>query len=459
MRRKTGDFTQGSIPGVILGMALPLIAAQLVNVLYNVVDRIYIGHIAGTGDLALTGVGVALPVITVVSAFAGLFGQGGAPLCSIARGRGDTDEAERIMGNSLTMILLSSVVLMIAAWVARTPVLMALGATESTIGYARDYLTVYLIGTPFALVSLGMNPYINVQGFPRRGMMTVLLGAAANILLDPLFIFTLGMGVRGAAAATVLSQILSAAWCLGFLLGKKALLRLRWEVMRPLWRVIRRIMSLGVTNFVMIATNSVVQAIANRQLVAFGGDLYVGAMTIINSLRTVMTEVIHGLSGGTQPVLGFNYGAGEKRRVLEGIRFNTLAGIVFTTLTWALFELFAPFFVGIFTTQQELARTAVRAVRIYFCGITFMALQFAAQSVFQGLGRAREAITFSLLRKIVIVVPLMLFLPGLGLGADGVFWSEPISDLLGGGIAFVTMLLTVYRPISRSLKEDETCQN
>ncbi len=459
MRPKTGDFTQGAIPRVILNMAIPLIAAQLVNVLYNVVDRIYIGHIADIGDMALTGVGIALPVITVVSAFAGLFGQGGAPLCSIARGRGDREEAERIMGNSLSMILLSSVVLMAVAWAVRTPVLMALGATKNTIGYARDYLTVYLIGTPFALISLGMNPYINVQGFPRRGMMTVLLGAVANILLDPLFIFTFGMGVRGAAAATVLSQILSAAWCLSFLKGKKALLRLDRETMKPLGRVIRRIVSMGVTNFVMMSTNSVVQAIANMQLVAFGGDLYVGAMTIINSLRTVMTEVLHGLGAGTQPVLGYNYGAGEKRRVLEGIRFNALAGIVFTALVWAAFELFAPFFVGIFTTQKELAETAVRAVRIYFCGITFMALQFGAQSVFQGLGRARSAITFSLLRKIVIVVPLMLILPSAGLGADGVFWSEPISDVLGGGIAFLTMLLTVYRPISRSLKEDGSCRN
>ncbi len=459
MRPKTGDFTQGPIPRVILNMAIPLIAAQLVNVLYNVVDRIYIGHIADIGDMALTGVGIALPVITVVSAFAGLFGQGGAPLCSIARGRGDREEAERIMGNSLSMILLSSVVLMAVAWAVRTPVLMALGATKNTIGYARDYLTVYLVGTPFALISLGMNPYINVQGFPRRGMMTVLLGAVANILLDPLFIFTFGMGVRGAAAATVLSQILSAVWCLGFLKGKKALLRLDRQTMKPVGRVIRRIVSMGVTNFVMMSTNSVVQAIANMQLVAFGGDLYVGAMTIINSLRTVMTEVLHGLGAGTQPVLGYNYGAGEKRRVLEGIRFNALAGIVFTALVWAAFELFAPFFVGIFTTQKELAETAVRAVRIYFCGITFMALQFGAQSVFQGLGRARSAITFSLLRKIVIVVPLMLILPSAGLGADGVFWSEPISDVLGGGIAFLTMLLTVYRPISRSLKEDGSCRN
>ena len=459
MDKKKNDFTQGKIPSVILSMAVPLILAQLVNVLYNIVDRIYIGHIPGMGGLALTGVGIALPVITILSAFAGLFGQGGAPLFSIARGRGHLEEAGRIMGNSLSMLLISSVVLTGVTYLSARPVLMVLGATESTIGHALDYLRVYITGTPCVFLTLGMNPYINAQGFPRRGMGTVMLGAAANIVLDPVFIFALSMGVRGAALATVLSQLLSAVWCMSFLLGKRAIVPLRREYLAVRRRIVGRIMSLGITNFVMMGTNSVIQGVANAQLGLHGGDLWVGAMTIVNALRTVFSEIIHGLSAGTQPVLGFNYGAGAKRRVLEGIRFNTALGIGISAAVWIAFVVFPEPFVRIFTTEENLIAVAVPAVRIYFCGSCFMALQFAAQSVFQGLGRAKNAITFSLLRKIVIVVPLMLLLPRWGLGAGGVFWSEPISDLLGGGAAFITMLLTVYRPIARELREETICEN
>ena len=459
MEKRKNDFTQGKIPGVILGMAVPLIAAQLVNVLYNIVDRIYIGHIPGIGALALTGVGIALPVITILSAFAGLFGQGGAPLFSIARGRNDPEEAGRIMGNSLTLLLTSSVILTGATYLIARPVLLALGATEGTVGYALDYLRIYIAGTPCVYVTLGMNPYVNAQGFARRGMGTVMLGAAANIILDPVFIFALGMGIRGAALATVLSQTISAVWCLGFLLGKRAVVPFRREYLGLRPRVVGRIMSLGVTNFVVMATNSVIQGVANTQLGLFGGDLYVGAMTVVNALRTVFNEIIHGLSAGTQPVLGYNFGAGAKKRVLEGIRFNTLVGIGISAAVWVAFVVFAEPFVRIFTTDRELIAVAVPAVRIYFCGSCCMALQFAGQCVFQGLGRAKNAITFSLLRKIVIVVPLMLLLPRWGLGANGVFWSEPISDLLGGGAAFITMLLTVYRPIARELREESVCEN
>ena len=459
MDNRKNDFTQGKIPAVILGMALPLIAAQLVNVLYNIVDRIYIGHIPGVGALALTGVGIALPVITIVSAFTGLLAQGGAPLFSIARGRGHGEEAGRIMGNAMSLMLISSVALMGIAYLTARPVLAALGAAETTLDYAAGYLRVYLAGTPFVFITLGMNPYINAQGFARRGMGTVMLGAVANILLDPVFIFVLHMGVRGAALATVLSQALSAAWCLGFLCGKKAIIPLRREYMALRGRIIRRIMSLGITNFVMMGTNSVIQAVANTRLGLYGGDLYVGAMTVVNALRTVFNEIIHGLSAGTQPVLGFNYGAGAKKRVLEGIRFSALLGLGVSAAVWVAFVVFPEPFVRIFTPDEALIAVAVPAVRIYFCGSCFMAMQFAAQCVFQGLGKAKYAIVFSLLRKIVIVVPLMLLLPRWGLGANGVFWSEPISDLLGGGAAFTTMLLTVYRPIAREYKEETICQS
>ena len=437
------DFSKGNIPAVVMRMALPLIAAQLVNVLYNVVDRIYIGHIPNVGSMALTGVGIALPVISILSAFAGLFGQGGAPLCSMARGRGDNGEASRVMGNAFSMLLVSSVALGLLTWAFLDPV-----------------ITVYLIGTTFSFVSLGMNVYINAQGFATRGMLTVLLGAAANIVLDPLFIFVFRMGVRGAAAATVLSQALSAAWCFLFLRSSKTPLELSWRTMAPRKKIMGRIMSLGVADFVMGATNSAIQTVANRQLGLYGGDLYVGAITVVNSLRTIFTEIIHGFGSGIQPVLAFNYGAGQKKRVLETIRFSTLGAAAFSLLVWAVFMLFPEPLIRIFTPDEELIAVAVRAVRIYFCGFVFMSLQFVAQNSFRSLGKARQAIFFSLLRKIVLVVPLMLLLPGVfGLGADGVYWSEPISDLLGGGAAFTTLMLTVYRPLAKELKEETLCQN
>ena len=447
-RDEQQDFTQGSVPGVITRMAVPMIAGQLVNVLYNIVDRIYIGHIPGTGALALTGVGIALPVITILSAFAGLFGQGGAPLFSIARGKGDREEAGRIMGNALTLLLTSSLVLTALSFAFAEPMLRLLGARDTTVGYGVAYLRIYVLGTPLVFLTLGMNPYVNAQGYARRGMVTVMLGAGANILLDPVFMFLLGMGVRGAALASVLSQGLSALWCMTFLCGKRPPISVRRAYMPLRGRIVRRILSMGVTNFVMLGTNSLIQAVANAMLGLYGGDLYIGSMTIINSLRTVFFEITHGFTGAAQPVLGYNYGAGRYDRVLKAIRFNTLVGAAIAAGFWLSFSLGASLFVRIFTAESALIAVAVPAVRIYFCGSVFMTLQSSAQSVFVGLGKAKQAIFFSLLRKVIIVVPLMLLLPR-RLGANGVFWSEPISDVLGGCAAFITMYYTVYRPMGR----------
>lgn len=455
MRRKNRDFTQGSVPSVVMSMALPLMAAQLVNVLYNIVDRVFIGHIPDVGSLALTGVGLALPVITVISAFAGLFGQGGAPLCSIARGKGDEEEAASVMGNAFTMLLLASLVLMCVGWAVMRPALMLLGGSENTIDYGCDYLRIYLIGTPFVFLSLGMNVYINAQGFPGRGMLTVLLGAVANTVLDPLFIFGFGMGVKGAAWATVFAQLLSAVWCLSFLFGKKTPLELSLRTMRLRKKRVGRMLSLGVSNFIVGVTNSLVQAVANYQLGIFGGDLYVGALTVINSLRTVFIEMIRGFGAGLQPVIGYNYGAGRKDRVLSCIRFSFTASTVFAVAVWAVFELLPGSLVRLMTPDPVLIAAAVPAVRIYYCGLAFMSLQFVAQNTFQGLGRAKYAIIFSLLRKAVLVVPLTLLLPHLwGLGVNGVFWAEPISDIIGGSTAVITMYFTVYRPIQREWKKE-----
>ena len=452
--RQTGDFTQGKIPSVIMGMAVPLIAAQLVNVLYNIVDRIYIGHIPVVGAHALTGVGVALPVITILSAFAGLFGQGGAPLFSIARGRGDAEQAGRIMGNSMTLLLLSSVTLAVLARLVSRPVLLSLGAGENTLPYALDYLHVYLLGTPLVFITLGMNSYVNAQGFARRGMMTVMLGAAANIVLDPLFIFVFGMGVRGAALATVLSQAVSASWCTLFLRSTRASIPLQARNMGLRADIVRRIVSMGVSNFMAQGTNSVIQAVGNRELALYGGELFIGAMTIINALRTAFFQVIMGVSAGMQPVIGYNYGADRRERVLECIRFTTAVGVGFMLATWLLLELVPTPFVRIFTDDPALVDIAVPAVRIYYCAIFFMSLQLVGQSVFTGLGRAKQAVFFSLFRKVVIEAPLMVLLPRWGMGAAGVFWSEPVSDVVGGLAAFITMLITVYFPLRREIQKE-----
>jgi putative MATE family efflux protein len=453
--KKVNDFTQGSIPRVITGMALPLILAQFVNVLYNIVDRIYVGRIPLDGSLALTGLGVALPIISILSAFSHLFGLGGTPLCSIARGKGDLDEASRIMGNALTTLLMASVVLMTTCWALVKPLLYLFGASEATYPYAADYLRLYLFGTPFVLITLGMNGYINSQGFATRGMMTILLGAVCNIILDPIFIYALHMGVKGAALATVISQIVSAAWALAFLTGKKAILELSLKYMRPTWRIIRRTLAMGVTGFCMNITNSLILIVANKQLLILGGDLYVGAMTIVNALRTVQMVIIQGLGEGIKPVVGYNFGANAKARVLQCIRFSTYVGIGCSLIIWLAFMLLPGPLTRLFTTDPALIAVAIPSVRIYLCGTIFLSLQFVGQNTFLGLGKAREAIFFSLLRKVILVLPLMLLLPNIGgLGVNGVFWSEPVSDLLGGAAAYLAMIFTVYRKINRELQEE-----
>jgi len=441
-------------------MALPLIAAQLVNVLYNIVDRIYIGHIQGIGYMALTGVGIALPVITVVSAFAGLCGQGGAPLCSIARGRGDFEEASRVIGNALTLLLMAAVTVMTASLVFLKPILWAFGASEGTMPYAAGYLRIYLYGTPLVFISIGMNVYINAQGFATKGMLTVLIGAVANIILDPIFIFLFKMGVEGAALATVIAQGISAGWCLVFLI-RKAPLELSSRTMKLRRKTVKGILALGVADFIVGITNSAIQTVANKMLGIYGGDLYIGAATVLFSLRTIPMEIIRGMSAGFAPVMGFNYGAGLKARVLKSIRCSAVAGLVFSTMVWIVFMTLPEPLIRLFTTDEELIRVAIPAVRIYFCGFVFMTLQFIAQNCFRALGKARESTIFSLFRKIVLVVPLTLLLPGVfGMGVNGVYWSEPISDIVGGAASFTTVMLTVYRPMAKQLKaEEKLCQN
>lgn len=444
------DFSKGALWRIILNQSVPLMVAQLVHVLYNVVDRVYLGHLPGASSLALTGVGLIFPIVALVSAFCALFSTGGAPLCAIARGAGEKERAEKLLNNTFSMLLIMAVLMTAVGYLFRRPILYLFGASNDTYAYANDYLKIYLAGTAFSMISTGMNGFINLQGFPKIGMMTTLLGAVLNVILDPIFIFAFDMGVKGAALATVISQAVSALWVLQFLLGKKAILRIRFKYMRPEGKLLKEITTLGIPGFIMSGTNCLVQVTCNATLGLWGGDVYIGVMTVINSIREIFTIPLTGLTQGAQPVISFNYGAKEYDRVRRGIVILSVASISVTTICWILIMIFPAPVLSLFSNDTALVDVGVRCVRQYFLGFFLQSLQFAGQHTFVALGKSKQAIFFSLLRKVVIVFPLTLLLPHLGgLGVDGVFLAEPVSNLLGGTSCFVTMLLTVWPMLKR----------
>lgn len=438
------DFSQGSVRGNILRLAGPMTLAQLINLLYNIIDRMYIGHLPENATLALTGLGLTFPILMLVTAFSNLFGMGGAPLFSIARGRQEEDRAADIMGTTFTMLFLSGIALTVIGLLAKKPLLYLFGASDQTFPFADQYLSIYLLGSTFVMFSLGMNNFINAQGFARKGMLTVLIGAVLNILLDPLFIFVLHMGVQGAALATIISQFFSALWILRFLTGKEALIRLTRSSLKVHLSLLKEITALGTSGFVMSFTNSAVQIVCNASLQTYGGDIYVGVMTVINSIREVVSMPVQGITNASQPVLGYNYGAKEYRRVKEGIKFMSISCIAYTTVIWILLLLLPRPFIHIFNSSPQLLELGVPSMTIYFFGFFMMSFQFSGQSTFVALGRSKNAVFFSLFRKVIIVIPLTLLLPHIGgLGVNGVFLAEPISNFVGGTACFVTMLRTV----------------
>lgn len=449
------DYSQGSMSRNILSMAVPMTVAQLINILYNIVDRVYLGHMEGIGRLSITGVGLCLPIISILIAFANLCGMGGAPLCSIYRGKGENKEAEGVMGNAFTLILIFGVTLTLGCLIFKRSILYLFGASDATFGFANDYLTIYLCGTLFVMVGLGMNAFINAQGFGRIGMMTVALGAVINLILDPIFIFFLHLGVRGAALATVISQGCSAVWVLRFLTGPKAVLRLRRSAMQLRLDWVKRILALGSSSFVMAMTNSLVQALCNATLQSVGGELYVGIMTVINSVREVVTMPVTGITHGCQPVIGYNYGAQLYSRVREGIRFTTLVSLGYSVVMWAMVMLMPRFFIHIFNSEEELLVAGVQAFRIYFAAFFCQAFQQIGQSVSVALNRSKSAVFFSMFRKVFIVAPLTLLLPAIGFGVDGVFLAEPISNVVGGLACFITMWIMVYIPLGKKRDHEE----
>ena len=411
-------------------LAVPSVAAQFINLLYNIVDRIYIGHIPVIGGTALTGLGVTFPIITLISAFAAFAGQGGAPLASIRLGAGDREGAERILGNSVTLLLCASAVLTVVFQLIQRPVLMAFGASEATIGYATDYITIYLLGTVFVQLALGLNTFISAQGRAMTAMCSVLIGAILNIVLDPVFIFVFDMGVRGAALATILSQAVSAAWVVLFLCGRRSGLRIRRRNMRLKKAVVGRIAGLGVAPFIMQSTESLVTVVLNSGLQRYGGDLYVGTLTIIQSVMQMVTMPIQGITQGVQPLMSFNYGAGNYARVRRTFWLLLRVTLTATVSAFLIVLLIPGPLAMLFNDDEELVQLVARVMPVFFGGIWAFGAQMACQSAFMALGQARTSLFLALLRKVILLIPLAIVLPMAMGDVMGIYIAEPIADAL-----------------------------
>ena len=449
------DFENGTITGNILGAALPMLVAQLLNLLYNVVDRIYIARIPGEGTAALGAVGLCFPLIVIITAFANLFGSGGAPLFSIYRGKKKEPEAVCIMNTSFTMSSASALILMVTGLCFARPLLILFGASSEALTYALPYLMVYLIGTLPSMLSVGMNPFINAQGYSVIGMTSVAIGAVANLLLDPLFIFVLGFGIRGAAIATVLSQLLSAVFVLYFL-TKKSELKVRLLHKDEIPKCInyaKNITSLGTAGFIMQITNSLVTICCNNVLSVTGGDIYISVMTIVSSVRQLVETPIYAMNEGTSPILSYNYGAVRPARVRKAILVLGTMILAYTAVMWSLIILVPGTLIRVFTSDTSLVQDTIPALNQYFAAFIFMDLQYIGQTVFKSLNKKKQAIFFSLLRKVFIVVPLTYLMPyALHMGTRGVFLAEPVSNIIGGSLCFITMLCTVLPELKRMEK-------
>ena len=434
MNRQNVDLGSGKVSKLLFSLALPTITSQIVNMLYNLVDRIYIGHmqpVETVGKLALTGVGVCLPIIVVISALAALLAMGGAPRASIQEGRGNPKEAERIMGNCFTMLVMASVVLTVVLQLFARDLLLLFGASENTIDYAAAYMGIYSLGTIFVQVTLGMNAYITAQGFTTISMRTTLIGAGLNIVLDPIFIFGLGMGVRGAALATILSQAVSAAWVLRFLTGGKTKWRLRRENLRPRASVVLPCLALGLSPFIMQSTESLIAVCFNSSLLKYGGDLAVGAMTVLTSIMQLAMMPLQGLTQGAQPIVSYNYGARNPQRVREAFRCLLMACVTYSLTMWTLAQLMPQVFAGIFTPDPELQAYAAWALRIYMAATGIFGVQIACQQTFIALGNAKASLFLAVLRKIILLIPLIYILPHFFTNkVFGVFLAEPVADML-----------------------------
>ena len=451
------DFEHGTVTGNILGAALPMLVAQILSLLYNIVDRVYIARIPEVGTAALGAVGLCFPLIVIITAFSNLFGSGGAPLFSIERGKNDQKKAERIMNTSYSMVCVCAVILMVIGFLFARPLLSLFGASADAMVYAYPYMMIYLIGTLPSMVATGMNPFINAQGYSTVGMLSVTIGAVANLLLDPLFIFVFGFGVQGAAIATVISQTLSAVFVLYFL-TRKSELKVRFvrkDEISECAGYAKNIVSLGTAGFIMQLTNSLVTICCNNVLSVTGGDVYISVMTIISSVRQMVETPIYAITEGSSPIISYNYGARRPRKVLRAAVSMALMALVYTLTIWAVILLAPHFLISIFSSDPTLQADTIPSMKLYFSTFGFMLLQYVGQTVFKSLNKRRHAVFFSLLRKVIIVVPLTYLLPyAFGMGTDGVFAAEPVSNVIGGSLCFIVMLITVLPELKRMDRED-----
>ena len=441
---------------LLLQLALPTVAAQVINMLYNIVDRIYIGHIPEVGTLALTGVGVCMPLIMIVTAFAAFAGYGGAPRASIFMGKGDDQSAEKTLGNCFVVQIMISAVLTAVLLLWNRDFLMAFGASENTIEYGVSYMNIYAIGTLFVQLTLGMNAFITAQGFAKTGMLSVLIGAVANILLDPLFIFGFQMGVQGAALATILSQAMSCAWVLAFLFGKKTRLQIRRKNLRLQAKIIFPSLALGLSTFIMQASESVISICFNSSLLQYGGDVAVGAMTILTSVMQFAMLPLQGLGQGAQPIISYNYGARNATRVKDTFRLLLKASLCYSTLLWALVMIFPQMFAAMFTADPGLLEFTKTALRIYMACLLLFGIQIACQMTFTSLGKAKASILVAVMRKFILLIPLIYILPQI-FRVDqtmSVYMAEPVADFLA--VAFTSVLFTFqFRKVMAQISDNK----
>lgn len=456
MSNVSTDLGKESVGKLLFKLATPAIIAQLVNVLYNIIDRIFIGRMQG-GDMAMAGVGVAFPIILIISAFSALIGMGGAPLTAIKMGEQDNDGAEKIMSNSFSALLVISLILTITFLIFKEPILWAFGASEATIGYSLDYLGIYLIGTIFVQIALGMNPFINTQGFAKIGMMTVTIGAVINIALDPILIFGFDMGVKGAALATILAQAVSAIWVLKFLFGKKSILKIRKKYLKLEAEILLPILALGVSPFIMQGTESLVLISLNSKLQMYGGDLAVGAMTIMSSIMQIVMLPTVGLTQGAQPIISYNYGAKNIDRVKNTFKLSLMICFAYTVFMWSVLMLAPEVFVGIFNNDPALVEITSWSSKIYFAGIFIFGIQIACQQTFLALGQAKISLFLALLRKIVLLIPLIFILPMFMQDKlFGVLLAEPIADIIAALTTIICFTVFYKKTLSAIGKESES---
>lgn len=436
------DELLGSAPlgPLILKMVLPAVTAQIVNVLYSIVDRIYIGHMEGVGRQALTGIGVCFPILMLISAFSAFAGMGGAPRAAIWMGRGEPKKAERILGNAIIMLLCFSLVLTTFFMLYRRQAILAFGGSEATIDYAMEYLSIYLWGTVFVQCSIGLNLFITCQGRSRIAMISVLIGAGTNIILDPFLIFVLQMGVKGAALATVISQALSSIWIVSFLASKRSSIRIRKENLKPDLKIMGSIAALGIAPFIMQSTESLVTIVLNSGLQKYGGDLYVATITIMQSVMQLIIAPLQGVQQGTQPIISYNFGAHNKNRIKKTILYSFAIIFTGTTLSCLATVCFPEFFASFFTTDKELIGLVGKVMPIFMAGIWAFGLQLVFQSAFMGMGQAKVSLFLALLRKIILLIPLALILPRL-FGVYGIYYAEPISDIIAPLVTTLLFLL------------------